>query len=213
MKARLNVQAARNTIRRRLHAGEDKTRAIGNAAIALVHQRFDTGGSSGGAAWPPAKTPDGDSPPLAGLRDTFQVLPDDGSVNIESVGHHAATHQTGATIKPRNATRLFVPLTQKARDAYSARQQAAPTVRRVYAGSATLEKPQTPRDSLAYGVDYVLAKSVTIPSRPMLPTSDAEREKMARMVMKILAGPPAEPHVIQAATEELASLFGIEIER
>jgi hypothetical protein len=111
-----------------------------------------------------------------------------------------------------NAKRLFIPLTQKAKDAYAAHKQAAPTVQRVYAGVATLEKPERHNEGLVYNVDYILVKSVTIPARPMLPTSDQERAALGQKVVKIMAMPAGVAPTIQASDPELAELFGIEIE-
>lgn len=210
MKAKLNISEARKSIAARLRPSAEKMDMVGAAALGQIHARFRTAGASGGEPWKPTVTPTGDKPPLAGYEDTFKAFGQAGKVSVESSAPHIVIHQVGATITAKNAPRLFIPLTDKARQAYAA-NQGAPVVRRVHAGSASLEKPEVRRENLKYGTDYVLVRSVVIPARPMLPTSDAERAVLGKLVAKIIAMPPAAPTTIEAGTAELAEMFGIEL--
>lgn len=210
MIARLDIAKFKEAISRRLKPSASKMGAIADVALAQIRKRFETGGQSGGASWPPTKTPLGHKPPLDGLAKTFHASGSEGHAEVSSAAPFIDVHQKGATIQPKTAKRLFVPLSEKGKRAYEARNNATPIVQRIYAGSAWLETPELANDGLEYGVDYVLVKQVAIPQREMLPDSDAERAEHAKAAAHIVAhGPPTTP---LAEGTDLASLFDIDIE-
>lgn len=212
MRARLDLKAFKSAIAKRLTPSASKMEAIANVALAQVKRRFATGGQSGGVAWAPTKTSGADNPPLSGFADTFHVSATAGKGTVESNAPFITVHQRGATIKPKTAKRLFIPLTAKAREAIAAHAKATPKVQRIYPGVATIEKAEPSGEKLKYGVDYVYSRGpVAVPARPMLPTSDAERAEHAKATAKILAhGAPTTQ--LTGTDVDLADIFGIEIE-
>lgn len=200
--ATLNTAAFKAGIKARLAPTAQKMQSIADAANGQIKMRFDTAGASGGVNWPQGIFPAlAKTPPLAGMEDSF--VPD-GSYGVATVtceGRWAAIHQQGCIgkggilpdIVPTKASALFVPMTSLARESYHAHQQKAPRVDRVYSGTASLSVQKFSNASsitgqpLVYGVDYLLLQRVSIPPRPMLPTSNQERADLAAKTMKILA--------------------------
>jgi len=124
-----------------------------------VKQRFITLGTSGGTRWPDkfstrmgvhtAKTQ-----PLTGatgnLLKSFHAQPTFNGAEIESALPYAATHQTGATIRPVKAKALFIPISDVAQTSqrltgnikFFQRGRRGATIEKVVAGF-TYAKPRT----------------------------------------------------------------------
>lgn len=201
MIATLSKDEIRRKIVARLRPNAEKMRAIGDAANAQIQERFRTGGSSGNSAWPQGKFPAlAKKPPLAGMEDSFVVTADNNSAAVTSSGRFAAVHQQGCVgaggtlpdIVPVRAKSLYVPMTPLGQWAHEQFKNRAPKLQHVFAGQASIERPKFDRFSYIgmrpaiYGVDFLLLQKVSIPPRPMLPTSDHERAALAKQAMQIL---------------------------
>lgn len=184
----------------RLRATTEKTAAIGDVALDLIRQRFASGGASGGEAWPKGQGQLAHSPPLAGIESTFHAAATDKEVAVSSSDPHAAYLSEGTvgkgglfpTIEPTKAKSLAIPLTEKGRAHLETYRQRAPVIRTVFSGMPSITKPDfkqakfTRVDDAKVGVDFIFAKHADFPPRHMLPTSDHERETIAKATLKIL---------------------------
>ena len=144
-------------------------------------RRIDTRGASGGVPWPEFRWPQ-TNPHRLDERESqaqeWRTRSDDKTADVFNNYPFSLTHHFGAVIRPKRAKKLFVPLNQRAKQAYAEGQ-----IRNVQTG-----KVQRTVD-LKYGVDYLLLKSVTVPARPALPNSQGEMSDTAKYAMKVLAEP------------------------
>jgi phage gpG-like protein len=187
----------------RLRANAEKMRKIGDAAREQIMQRFRSGGASGDKPWPQGKFPAlAKKPPLAGMEESFVTTAEEKVAKVESSGRFAAFHQQGCVtaggvlpdIVPVRARALYVPISPAGVRAHEVFKARAPKITHVYAGSASIEKPKFDKSSYVgaplavYGVDFLLLQRVSIPPRPMLPTSTHELADLAKQAIEILKG-------------------------
>lgn len=201
--AQLNLDAFKRAIKERLHGTSYKMLRIADEVNAQIHERFATAGASGGVNWPQGVFPAlAKTPPLAGMEKSFVPHGEDGVATVTCEGRWAAVHQQGCISKggvlpdivPVKAKVLYLPLTPLGVLAHENYRQQAPVIESIFAGVAMMSKPKFSGNTFSsgeakYGVDYIFASRVSIPARPMLPTSDHERAALAKQAMKILALP------------------------
>lgn len=117
-----------------------KGEALGFFLLQQIAERFRTQGASSGTAWAPKKLKawgydDGRSiltGATARLKDSFQSIATATAVTVFSDVPYAATQQFGATIKPKTAKALFIPITDRAITSQRLSGPAAAHVRFVY---------------------------------------------------------------------------------
>jgi phage gpG-like protein len=149
--------------------------ACGTFLEQQVKRRFATQGLSGGARWQPKRIKDGRAI-LTGrtgalLNSFFAVSLVRKSTGMSEIAvgssmRYAAIHQLGTvgkggvlpSIFPRRAKALWIPLNDRA------------------------ARLGTYSQGLVYGKDFVFAKRVDIPPRPMLPNSKQERQDQEEFV-------------------------------
>lgn len=202
MHAHLDVSALRRSLAIRLAPTTAKMQRIADKAQQQVNERFETGGVSGGVAWPPGKMPTGKSPPLSGLQSTFHTASSHGEALVASgyfvtLVHHLGTRGKGGIlpdIVPVHAKALFIPLTQLGKESYEAMKGRSPKARTIYAGISHVEPASQDPTAAAgpgmgtavYGKDFIFLSKVALPPRPQLPTSDHERAELATFTMQVL---------------------------
>lgn len=154
---------------------------IGKMLLAQVHERFDTSGASSGRAWPPKVIDNGFKPlhsATMNYRNSFTVRTASNSVAVQSDVPYARVHEFGTigkggmlpsiVPKPGNKRGLFIPLSAAARNK---RPSLSPRGAR-----------KTGSSKLVFGEDFVYAKQVDIPPRPVFPSSPSEQERMTRFI-------------------------------
>lgn len=167
--------------------------AVGRLLHGQVEERFSSQGGSGDVSWPPVKLPPrAGNPALSTLESTFT---DRGSAEGDGMGEaevgsdypHIKTHQFGATIVPRRAKALWVPISEKAK--LMSRYGNAPYMRIEKGQFKGLRLLQSAAGELKQGIDFLFLKRAVIPARPMLPNSANERNKSIQYTLKVLAEP------------------------
>lgn len=156
---------------------------------AQVQERFITQGASGGVPWPPVKLPPkSGSPALKGIEKDFvhSGVADgrSGTAEVSSDFPHVFTQQFGATIVPKKAKALWIPISEKAKEAQRTGQAPVMRIEHGEFKGLMLRNPE-----LKKGVDFIFAKKSVVPARPMLPNSPHERDVATRYMLKLLAEP------------------------
>lgn len=136
-------------------------------------QRFNKGVAPDGTPWVPLRFPrvnsKGADKPLLDtgvLRASVVVKADKNSVIASSNHISAGVHQFGATIVPKKAKFLTIPLTKEARYAGSPRRFKRPLHFRMSKGKGKgVAGEQIGNRFVAH---FALVKSVTVPARPFL---------------------------------------------
>lgn len=184
-------------LKRRLEPSAPKMAQIADFAQGQVRERFQTGGVSGGRAWPPGVMPTGKRPPLAGLETSYHRRAEYGVAVVASSDFRAYVNDVGTIGKggllpdlvPRKARAMYIPLTQVGLQAYWERNSAAPTIDTGY-GTYYIERPTRmffePVQEAEKGVDFIFLAKAAIPPRPQLPTSDREIEALGDFVHRTL---------------------------
>jgi len=201
VKAALDISSFKKSIKAHTYPTADKMQKIADKAKRQVDDRFASGGSSGDATWPPGKMPMGKKPPLGGLQDTYKATAKESQAVVATPSWIALVHHLGttgkggilATIVPRYAKALYIPLTPLGITSYEARKMQAPVMKTVFAGLPYIEKPKWSHELFGggeakQGIDFIFLKRVDLPPRRQLPTSSHEIAALSRLAVKILAG-------------------------
>lgn len=161
-------QSEIDRLQKKWEANPEKMLAVAKVMHDLTMKRFDTQGQSGGVKWKKKQIADG-RPTLIGYTGQLKKSFIYGSTTTEallgSTSPYAHVHQEGATIRAKSKL-LWIPLTDKARWAYRYKR---------FKG-------------LKFGIDFVRAKKVVIPARPMLPDSSRERRIIVKTLFNVLFG-------------------------
>ena len=173
---------------------------MGTLLVQQVKERFKTQGKSANIGWPSKRISDGRSiltGRSAGLLNSFTWIQEGAKrVSVLSTAPYAFVHQLGTigkggtlpTVRPVRAKALFIPLNDRA--ASSTLVRTAVVIDNQARGFRKLRVATRGGPApLKYGRDFVLAKKVDIPPRPMLPDSDHERrDQMAFLAEQVVPG-------------------------
>lgn len=171
--------------------------ALPMLAVAGVKEHFQKQQGPSGETWPPLAhaRPRGGTLALldtGGLRASIQGRCDADAVVVSTNRPGAAVHQFGATIRPKQAKALAIPVTKQAVRSGSPRQFSGvlkwiPPKRRSGGNKGVLaEVKMTGRGkkkTKKITVHYVLKDSVTIPARPFLGFSESTVQAIAEVVL------------------------------
>lgn len=194
MRAILTKKEVQAKIVSRLAPTPERMRRIADFALSQIGSRYETSGQSGGVPWEP--TVFGSRQPLKNLFQTWAARSSYGeaiaaSSDWRTKWFHEGNVSKGGTnpdIVPVHARALFIPLSDAAVQAYAAYKQAAPIIRRIFAGQSTIE----PRErasffhGLKFGTDYVFSQKSAASPRPQIPNSRGEQDALARFTLATL---------------------------
>lgn len=172
---------------------DETVAGVGTLLTQQVKERFKTQGKSGNVVWPSKKISDGRSiltGRSAGLLNSFMYVREGRTrVSVLSSLPYAKVHQLGTwgkggqlpTIRPVRAKMLFIPLNDRAASSVAIQRAV------VIGGRGTFRRMRVATrggpSPLKFGRDFVFAKKVDIPARPMLPDGDHERRDQVQFVM------------------------------
>jgi phage virion morphogenesis protein len=172
---------------RRLPAGGNMAPAMQSMARALktgAQMRFRTEKTPEGQAWEKsyrARTEGGQTLSLTRrLRNSITAAHGPTTASVGTNVAYAAIHQFGGVIRAKKGPFLAIPVTPAARQAGSPRNMPG------------LHVWQTVKGQFVMGtengtVHYLLKRQVTIPARPYLGASDADKTELLRVVQDHLA--------------------------
>lgn len=181
---------------------QDRMQKIGGVVREQIDRRFESQGASGGVPWPRPKwveaigRPDGRKllqGRTGNLRRGWQQSDSADSTKVASDNVAAAMAQAGTVgkggdlpdIVPKRAKMLFIPITDRAAD--SEPVTAFGKARRMARDGAPLIRGRIKGGQLVPpDADFILVHKVSIPPRPMLPTSEPERQKQTDTVVEVL---------------------------
>lgn len=192
----INLAQLRDTIQRRgapAAVVQSALPAMRLLAIAGVKEHFATSTGPGGESWKALAhpRPQGGQHPL---RDKGLLMASVGANVTKSqlalIASHpgANVHQHGATIRPKTARMLAIPLTAEANRIGSPRKNHFPRPLFVYAprGRRSAFLAESKGDG-SIRIHYVLKDRVLIPARPFLGFSAKTRDKIDRLLADRLA--------------------------
>lgn len=191
MKVTLEEMAAKvEGLKKKLDSPGPLLKSIGVLLVSSTRRRFREGKAPSGRKWKPLSKVTlaarrGGTHPLLDkgmLRDSvnFQVSSD--AVTIGTVLKQARVHQLGATIRPKRAKMLAIPLKKEAR-ARSPRDFPDLFVWRRF-GKVFLARAST-RGNLS--LMYLLKRSVKIPARAFIGISREDERDMTDIVHEFIA--------------------------
>lgn len=166
-------------------------RIIGQLMVSDVKERFSTGTAPDGSAWRPLKNArvNGGSVPLRDtgvLMASFHSTVEPDGVVVSTTHPAAATHNFGATITPKRAKHLAIPLTKEAKRAGSPRKFARKLAVRPTRKAGTLLMFERDRKGRQVG-QFLLVDSVTIPARPFMGISDRAMSQIEQVLFEAAA--------------------------
>lgn len=167
----------------------DSERAIRTISTSGVALHFREGVGPDGVPWKPLAhpRPQGGTKPLRDkgiLAASVSATVTQGELELSSNSPGAATHQYGATIRPKRGKYLAIPITTESRRVGSPRKNKFPRpLFFVACRSATNKGLLCERGSDGRLVaQYVLVPSVTVPARPFLGWSQKTLDKITRLL-------------------------------